>query len=699
MPKDQYIQTVHNVEQRSLDDTLISAKQTLNEDYKKESFDQKRLTLQEIIDLIPDKKFITATELMKQAQEAFEKNIFESDDEDIQDKKREENTIAETSKEKNKNIYNLDIKEIEKYLPKTKITNSLDNDIEQQNKNFIEELKIFELNKKTHVLTKEQTEILEVLGEELFPKTFALEICKFIDLQMNIFANEIMNNQSIFSTHIPIFVPDCLRIISSDDIFTKIKKLKIFRNIPVHYIIARRAFIQNNNYRYALDKSEKNYLFACPHKIKNTDKLGIFVFLPDNIFDENMQINTKLYNLPLRLIFFKDFYKYDKFMFGCYEFNLNLMTNLKELSDKDNVTPILNYLFKNNQESTIKSFNELQELVNKKILQIQYSQVKDQNIYETLKALENGKRCLEDIISEENEQKAKKQKVSLQDGKNIYSFNTRHYTLKRNPNGLSHLDFCKKIDYVHRRINEKYIIEVINGSYSLIDLYLNGNFNTSIFSSNKEINTVNQISKNFTRHCNELGLNNNNNLVRSKENAIVLIPERYHINHHTDSKDVQEQKKLDLSNAIISRYHTIVSRRTNKNQRNLQPEDNKVVVALTTEIDNINDDKQNQIFVFLPEGFSYSGKPLLDPNSLSIHICFYKDFKEHIQQTDYPLYSFYILNHINNKRDIDNSRYFYFINAPNIDTMSLLEYMQETYSIFDQRVILRIKGVHYYNIW
>ena len=601
------------------------------------------------------------------------------------------NTAIENLENQNKKSFAeklvISDEELNKYLAKSV---KLDNpEIKKDNDEFLEKLSLSKTSKNIP-LDKTQEEILKHIDRKMFPKTFESEICAFINQQMSKF--NIINNGLPCSNYIPIFAPDCLRIKDDDSIFTKICKLKAFKNVNVHYIITHKSFVadkyQMNITNKVKEIKEQNYLFGCPHKIEDTDALSVFVFLNSNIFNEKMEVNTKLFEylaeLPLCFMFFSEFYKYDQFMFGLYQFVTDAQINKKNICYTDYA--VCNHKLLDQQrckeKCTIKTFNEFKKRINKKIKETRNFHFQDNNGYIcTLIRKRPAKKNSQSSLLNEN---AKVQKLDIDLNQSKYQAVKSLYSRYKTE---SKEEFNKKLTYIDLVLDTKYKEAIQNDTYDLIDLY-SEDFNESIFISFFDINKVNQIRKNVLEDLNKLNLNKHNNLVKPRNTAFVLLHEKYNI-YQLSNKDLEQQKINSLINARVKRYHTASMFRTNQQHIYLDVDNTKIAVALTTEIENIQDNTKDHIFLFLPEGFDNQCKPLFDPNKLAICPYFYNKVEDYSADVGYPLYIFYTHPKINiGKREFD---YYYGAFTPDIDKLEFADYIRKTYEIFNYRAFERAK--------
>ena len=662
-------------------------------------------------------KYPTESEMMKDAQEAFDNCIFSDTRTDVNDNNVTEDTyVTKIPELKQENKYIIDNEEITKYLPQ-KIDLSIE-EIEKENIEFFEKYTGENIN-----LDENKKQILESLDRKFFAKALDPRICEFVKKQIDKFSEKIISANTQYGNCIPVLAPNCLRIKSGDSLDIKIQKLRCFNKIPVKYIIASKKILKNTYFTYKdsqrsrIDSSK--YLFACPYKIDNVDELSIFVFLTDDIFDENMQVNIEYLNLPLHFMFFSNMYEYEKFMFGCYAFDVDYVDNNNQtlrhlnrakLSKTDSTQQL------DKEKCTIKTFNAFKEVVNQKLLKIKNLHLQDRSRYlytylQNTKAQKmKKKRSLKQSDDTEMQLTIKKQKIDdtkiqsvTQKGKYLTSDNIKDLIRKKIINkhafpavekGTKYcldgqkVKFYDRIMYVNKKIRIKFQEEK-NKTYNLIDLYDSGGFSKSIFSNFIEISKTRKIRSDIIKDLNKIGCNPNNSLKRIHNNAFILIHSKY-----IGSQKFHEIKKNTMkyykNNNRIKRYNAVSILKTN--QAKIQPKDNKIVIGLITEIPEINQDQEEQIFVFLPEGFDHEGDPLSDPNSVAIYYYFYDNVEDYTKNLGYPLYLFN-LNYDMNCKNIDNSKYYYLLNAPDIDEIQLMSYMKQTYEIFDYRVLLRLCNI------
>ena len=747
MPKDQlelYNKQSTNSELNNFPQNVVDTQANTDKREKSQSqqivtTDTTELYLSHLNDLINNDQdiYVTEIEMMRRAQEEFEKMCSGEDNQeditnttekeltnnnysDLQEKKcsiqldiQTDNEGIKSQDDENQNTKKesiLDDQSLKKYLAKETILNIPK--IKKENIEFSEKLKQL---KRAITLNDQQKEILEFIDSKMFPKTFKPEICKLLNQQICNIATNILGFDYVSQACISIFVPECCRMRDQDNVLEKIYKLQILESLPINYEVMNQYFTTNIYENFTCNpllkqKVARKYLVACANKIENIDKLGIFVFFNGNIFDKDMNVNTQLLNLPINLIFFNNFRKYDDLVFGCYEFNVDLKSNNINVYYKKftSSTQVSNQ--ETHEKCTITLFHRLKNNVDAVIYEMKNKyfckETKDKYLIE--QKLQGKKRNLPEDITQEVIEEVKKQKQDL-----VIETTKQHDILKASESIQSNFftnnihsyhyignkkDFDKKMSEIYKKILEKYRVEKAAKTYDFKSLIELKNFNDSIFSNAKYINKLYQIRKNINKDIqNRLNLNPHNDLVFTRDIAYVLIPYKYFINNKLDSQYAADIKRNDLDNAEIHRYHFASSARTKPSEIQIHPNDNKIIVGLVIEMPEVHDKTANQIFVFLPAGFGLQGEPLLDPNSLSIYGYFYNDVKEYTESVGYPLYVFE--THLNNnrvERDIDNSKYYYFLNTNDIDNIKLRDYIQKTYGIFDHRSLLRAKDIQNY---
>ena len=599
----------------------------------------------------------------------------------------------------NTNLNKIDSQILSQHLPKAKKLYAIN--IEKANNDFTQNLKYLKQTKTPIVLDKKQKQILGALNPKLFPKTFDPEIHDFIiktfELPKNITGYDTKLQKSI-----NIFIPDCFRIQPKDNIFLKIYKLFELINLPIHYIVSSKEYVIYNNIVYGRTQEKstisKKYLFGCTYPIENTDQLGIFVFLKSDIFDQDFKINQNLQNnlasLPMNFMFFKEFYRYNDLLFPGYEFVAHTEDNKMMKLYQDYLEPsfklkLQEYNSQKDQEKCIiQEFNQLKDMIKTKIFKIQDLYFRNKNIYIMPKEL-----ALDKEISLEHSCQAEK---LINRKRKIYQNVEKNKPAKRRK--VHHdeyyaqkSNFIRHISNIHNKISNKYQEEKLN-KYSIYDLYVAKDFNESIFNAYAESIKLNKIRRNIKTDMKKNKLDIYNNLMRTQNVACVLIHKKYYINPEL-YQSVLKEKSQALANTIVQRYYTATMHRSHQKKIKLNTNDNKIVVTLTTKIPDIHENTENKVFVFLPTGFDLEGKPLLDPNSLSIYCYFYSDLQDKTIDVGYPLYVFYINSEMNSlDSDVDDTKYNYLYNYPNIE-LKLVDYMQEAYQIFHNRVLSRMRQI------
>ena len=159
-----------------------------------------------------------------------------------------------------------------------------------------------------------QEEILCILEQRLFPKTFKYETCKLIYEKIN----------SLYKTK-PLDA-----IIVMIPYYCKRKKLLTLQNLNKYYIPTNTFCVQSNYTKGKLNYSvndAKKYLFTCVDKVDFNSDRCMFIFFDYNHFDEKMQMCKLLSKTDVHVLFYDSVEENTKFPFGCYEFSVRSYTN------------------------------------------------------------------------------------------------------------------------------------------------------------------------------------------------------------------------------------------------------------------------------------------------------------------------------------------------------------------------------------
>ena len=161
-----------------------------------------------------------------------------------------------------------------------------------------------------------------------------------------------------------------------------------------------------------------------------------------------------------------------------------------------------------------------------------------------------------------------------------------------------------------------------------------------------------------------------------------------------DSQLQKKNKKKDITPKIIERYNCVFLGKPYKSHKSVRvpnKDSNKLIAALTHKINF----KNNRITVLicnenLLKSHKYDYNSLFDPNKFMIKGYFYHHVEKYEDKVGYPLYEFYLDHRLNIKyTDDDTHRNKYVI--PNIDEMTLVEYLKQAYKAFDKRILSRVK--------
>ena len=537
-------------------------------------------------------------------------------------------------------------------------------DLKKDNEMFIKQQKE-KSDDIQYKLTEKQKLILKKMDPSFFPKTLKPDICKLIDKQMSKYKNTLLQSKTEYhnkrTTYLPVFVPKYINKNPhniKNDFFTIAKLIKLGQ-LKVQYITLRHMFRVT---RHARKSSYSEYLVTCANKISKINEPTIFVLIPDDMLNEKMEIDYVFDKYTIRFLEYTKILNYTDFLYGCYKF---IVEDVKYFDSHRNYFGkkcTLNNLLKNDiyrryalkKADVYKKFQEIQKIIRDKFL-IRPREILQISLNEKIKTL------LDTNLEFRNfyEQKQKYDFVQVVK-ENIYD---------------KFADLKKIIDQkFHEEKGKTYNVD------KLIELYTF--FNKHSFAYHYYPKICNNIISNI--HEDIKSMNSNYDSKYSSKSAFIFAPLSWDLSNIniTPAKRKKLLEKM-LKDVVINKYSFC----------NLYKcvETNKVLIALTEDID-INDVlKNNKVLLFMPQTFDIDCCPLFDPNKLSIHGYFYKDFSK--QKAQYPLYEFNLYSQLKNTQNRDRTKTEYTTDIPDIDNFTLEEYLVYAYTMFYERAKAVLRGL------
>ena len=240
--------------------------------------------------------------------------------------------------------------------------------------------------------------------------------------------------------------------------------------------------------------------------------------------------------------------------------------------------------------------------------------------------------------------------------------------------------FSKIYNTIYRRFDEEKTQNIYNVQ-RICDL---DGFNASAFARFYNLDLVRKIHRDINDFIYDNIDQDKDDDLLDFSSATILAPIKYYT-CAKDSEAVKETKRSALKNAKLERYHCASIKRS---KQKIVVKDNKIIISLIAPIDDIDGNINDSIFLLLKLGFHADGQPCFDPNKFSIVPYFYTKVINHSSKAGYPTYEFKI--HKPNDITIkDNTKYL--INAlPDINTVTIEEYIKQAYQIFHKRAHIHI---------
>ena len=569
---------------------------------------------------------------------------------------------------------------LQQYLIKDKYNENIHNS--KEDKLLLEQIKKY-LNIDHILLNETQKKMIDIIGTKVFPRKFKPYMfntncseykISFMYLQASKYRKLI--SQETKSLHsIPVFIPNYLRIHKDDSAALVEFKIQALMNLKINYVSYYRFFKCSNASKANSipvnddNKYQDKFLLICADKIEDIDKPEIFVFIPDDCFDKNMQLIKRISHCNIKPIFFEKFIRYPQFEFGCYEF---VSKDGDYVYMRDNQVGSRWKMTQTNQitdDIIIYELEKFKDKVKANISKIN-NRFLNQNTQHNI--ISTSKRKLED--GENTNQQRKKIRRNHYFNADQNKLSTRHKSQQA-------------FKDIENKIFTKYE-EIVNDSIDLkIALTEECNFNKSELSHIFDIKLINEIKKNIKTKIKY-------DYLRKSHNVLILIPMKYYL-YDEDTASDRDQKQQKLAEAEIVRYHCAYLSQTRKGYIDTDPDNNKIVAALTQQIniqDAFNDDKIIILMCNEPtKKYDKSANVnLFDPNKFVSYGYFYNNVKIHSNQVNNYLYEFFIHPKFNKHyKDYDIHRINYIAQIPNIDEMTLIEYLKQAYKAFDKRMKIR----------
>ena len=653
-----------------------------------QEFHDQSLLLSESLDKYLSKDLITNNELFDgKLHEIFQENLEEINQ---YDENKVEDAVNENKLE---DFFTND--DLKKYLLQSVSNPYIYTD--KENKIFLENIKPL-FNTDNIILNNTQQKMVDILGTKSFPKKFKPHMfyrdalrykLNLMDKQLFKYKQYLLDNDTRRIYSIPVLIPGYLRILPDDSKALVEFKMRELKNLKINYI-AYHQFIKSVKKLHKkcisaniIDQKYQNkFLLICADKIEDIDKPEIFVFIPDNCFDKDMKLIKSIAKCNIRPMFFEESLYYHKFEFGCYKF---LMNNTEEdndlyIRDREVLSKSIVENEYNNDQEIIEALEKFEKRVKLSIEKIQDEFLK-KNINTTLESkhsLVTYKRKRENKQSNYNKKKSKTDFDSCLNENNVSDY----VKIKQLFIDIENKIFTKYEQTVRDNID---IVKELKEKCGFNDSELTNILN-SIF--------IQRIKENISKDLKTYNIDIIQNFQKPRH-AIILLPMKYYL-YKSDDNISRNIKQRNLISSPIERYYCAYLGKTCSRLVNNNLHDNKVIAALTQEIDVKDTNTDNKIIVLIYNEASYNGNyenvNLFDPNKFVLHGYFYNDVKIHTDKVEYPLYEFYIDKKFNIRYpDSDYHRNNYIARLPNIDEMTLVEYLKQAYIEFNQRVIVKAK--------
>ena len=499
----------------------------------------------------------------------------------------------------------LSVEKVQNYLPEKIVYSKISN----KKANEIFTKKSSELYSENITTNKQQDELIKIMGKQVFARKFKPQMFdknlgeddNFILSQMRNYLHIIMDYRIKQASYAPILIPDFFRIKKDDSDFIVDYKIKSLKSAKVNYI-AYTNFMKSvedkeiQNMYSEFSPIDNDYmlkcLVTCPDKISNTDELQVFVFLPDNCFNKNMELKRTFSNLYLRPMFYEKMYSIDTFEFGCYKFLLNnkntnsTIVTINDYTSRRQSTKHDNFT----HNEVIRELTIFKERAYSRINKIQNTFLKENleqkaKTESELKTLTSIKRKLHDSVYNNLSSGIKKSKINLKS-------KLKNTSAKRTLNK----EIIKKIEtqiiklYSEQlKINKNIINEIID-CCELTD--------SEATQLNLKDNELMQfIKENIMVDIERCNIERNTNLMFPTY-VITLLPLKYYL-YLKDKQEITYRKTFMLENAKVKRYYCEYLVKTTGPQIAAAPNEAKIVVALTKNIDIVSSLNNNEIVLLI----------------------------------------------------------------------------------------------------
>ena len=569
--------------------------------------------------------------------------------------------------------------DLKKYMPKEIYDRNINND--EANLKFLEKIKELNLDQEP-ILDEVQQEMISIIGKKIFPKKFKPYLFRlnqndhldFIHSQLYLYRRFIIDSHVKGTCNIPVLIPNYICIDKNDSLDVIKQKIEALMDLKIYYI----SYIS----LYVSIEDDKELIVICPDKIDNKNTPAIFVFIPNELFDKNMKLTNRIsyFSIIPKLYYMCDDYK--QFKFGFYKFYINNYLD--------------SHLFKRDTEIRKKHKAIHKENLNNQIIIQELERLKEKVRYK----LEGVQSLFLNHNLQYNPGLSKEQL------KGYVNTNTQklRVSFKKSPceNIFSNIQKNKEIFInIENKLIEKYKQEkyqqAINGNENITkQLISKCNFRTSELPNMLNTDDFIKIKNNLNKDIKRLKINSKNSLVKCK-NVVVLIPMKHYLFQENDySQEVQ--KEIDLARSEKLRYNCVYLSKTKTQLIDSDPENSRIVVALTQNINVTNPYMEDKIIILIcNDPISKYNKSeninLFDPNKFVIKGYFYQNVNKYYNEVGYPLYEFFVHPKYNMKYsdNDDYKKYYIEDKTRDIDKMSLVEYLGQAYTEFDKRVVSRAK--------
>ena len=510
-------------------------------------------------------------------------------------------------------------------------------------------------------LNNEQKHILSHLDHNYFPRTLNPKFREFVNTQTFKHIDDILYRCNIrIVPYIPVFIPlQCY--ISSENYNNQefiSQQITYTDNLKINYIITSGLYftVKNNT---SDSNNNIEFVFACLNKLGEKHKPEIFVCIPDTFINDNMEICSSLQERNIRCLFYHEICDFIQFPYGLYKVTIDRVLNSYGLKYSNNIKTFITKE-KIQKLNVIQQFKELDNAVKRSISALNNSFRKRAKLVS-----KNMAKIVEDHILEKRQKLIDEQSTyfnSLSKKNNNRIFTNNQYA------EMAFTDIAKKM-------SEKYDQEKLHGCCYSVDEMLKY-FDRSAFSKVLDRDLFDRIVEDLNTNIKPLSPENE---LTEPGWGVVLIPLKY-CNRRSDVKK-RYSKLSSLLNAKVSRHYYVKLYKT-KEKHNLDK--NRVLVALTAPLPVSEAMEDEQIIALLPHQFDSDCRPLYDPNQFLVRAFFYSEFEK--KDVDYCLYEFNTHENHNIKyRDGDSSRQAYIEIRPNINKLSLKNYLLQSGLHFDNR--------------